>query len=140
MKRTPLVRTTPLIAKAQLARVPFKAVGWQSVPTGTRRNDLGASTRLAQVSPKRRKEQAERSKVLRVMFPEPVVCAVPDCTSVATDPHEPLTRGRGGSITDPNNIVGLCRHHHDAIHSEPPWAYELGLLRHSWDKPTGDAA
>lgn len=78
-------------------------------------------------------EDRERGKVLRAMFPEPVVCAVPDCGQVATDPHEPLTRARGGSVVDPANIVGICRRHHSEIHAEPPWAYELGLLRHSWE-------
>jgi len=78
-------------------------------------------------------EDRERGRVLRSLFPEPVVCAVPECMQVATDPHEPLTRARGGSITDPDNILGICRHHHSEIHAEPAWAYELGLLRHSWE-------
>jgi hypothetical protein len=49
------------------------------------------------------------------------------------DPHEPLTRARGGSITDPDNLIWLCRAHHSWVHSEPTKAHELGLLQHSWE-------
>lgn len=63
------------------------------------------------------------------------LCAVPWCTSVAADLHEPLTRARGGSITDPDNAEPLCRRHHDEVtFGEPAWAYELGLLIHEWDE------
>jgi hypothetical protein len=44
-----------------------------------------------------------------------------------------LTRARGGSITDPDNIVLLCRRHHDDVGRGEPWAYDMGLLVHSWD-------
>jgi len=33
------------------------------------------------------------------------------------------------------STVGLCRRHHNEVHTEPEWAYQLGLLRHSWDLP-----
>ncbi|WP_262403460.1 hypothetical protein, partial [Actinomadura sp. CNU-125] len=66
-------------------------------------------------------------------------CAVPDCGRPADDVHEPLTRARGGSIIDPANMAPLCRPHHTEITDEQPaWAYDLGLLVHSWDG--GDAA
>lgn len=48
-------------------------------------------------------------------------------------PHEPLSRGRGGSITDPDNIVMICAGHHAAVHDNPRLATERGLLRSSWD-------
>jgi len=71
-------------------------------------------------------------------------CERPGCGSLADDVHEPLTRARGGSITDKNNATALCRPCHDEVtfkpESELGWAYEAGLLRHSWDGPTGDAA
>lgn len=96
---------------------------------------LRRSERLAPRSKKRAADDRERGKVIRALFPagEFHQCAVPGCASEATDPHEPLTRARGGSVTDPHNIVGLCRLHHNEIHLEPDWAYDLGLLRHSWD-------
>jgi hypothetical protein len=98
-------------------------------------NPLRRSQGLAPRSAKKAAEDRERGKVIRAKFPagEFHQCAVPGCTSEATDPHEPLARARGGSTTDPDNIVGLCRRHHDEIHLELPWAYALGLLRHSWD-------
>jgi hypothetical protein len=63
----------------------------------------------------------------------PQICPVPNCTALADSPHEPHTRGRGGSITDPANVVMLCWFHNWQISAEEPaWAYELGLLKHSW--------
>jgi len=65
---------------------------------------------------------------------------MPGCPLPADDVHEPLTRARGGSIVDPENMRPLCRaHHHWVTVSEPQAAYDLGLLRHSWDHG-GDAA
>jgi hypothetical protein len=91
---------------------------------------------LNPVSKKRQRENRERNAMLRSMFPEPenVMCVVPGCCNRADDPHEPLTRARGGSITDPTNIAPLCRpHHREITDTEPEWAYALGLLKHSWD-------
>jgi hypothetical protein len=57
------------------------------------------------------------------------------CRGWADDIHEPLTRGRGGSITDEANQVPGCRPCHDVLtfapESELGWAYDRGLLRHS---------
>lgn len=41
----------------------------------------------------------------------------------ATEVHELLPRGRGGSITDPSNCVPLCHDCHTAItdHTAPDW-------------------
>ena len=99
---------------------------------------------LNQVSPKRARESRQRRAVIRAMFPDRPACARPGCTAWADDVHEPLTRARGGSIVDPENMVPLCRPHHDEVtfapESELGWAYECGLLRHSWDRPEGGAA
>ena len=70
-------------------------------------------------------------KTVLTLFP---VCQVPWCTHPSEDVHEPLTRARGGSILDLDNAVAVCRMHHDLIHLEDPIWYELGLLRHSWEK------
>lgn len=56
-----------------------------------------------------------------------------DCRG-ALDPHEPLTRARGGSITDPDNLAWICRAHHDHIHEHPDEGHRVGLLRHSWER------
>lgn len=92
-----------------------------------------------------------RGRMVRAKYPERPLCVVyvlfqhhpglipaeviSRCGRWADDGHEPLTRGRGGSITDPDNIEPPCRYCHDAIGLEPAWAYELGLLKHSWPTP-----
>lgn len=42
--------------------------------------------------------------------------------------HEKLTRGRGGSILDPDNVLALGRRCHNRVHDNPKWATERGLL------------
>lgn len=54
------------------------------------------------------------------------------CGRWADDVHEPLSRARLGSITDPGNATAPCRCCHDAITPGPPWALALGLVEHSW--------
>lgn len=49
------------------------------------------------------------------------------------DPHEIKTRARGGSILDPENILIVCRGHHDWIDLHQPDSHRLGLLKHSWE-------
>jgi hypothetical protein len=66
-------------------------------------------------------------------------CGRPECHRRADDLHEPLSRARGGSITDEANVRPLARECHDEITLGPDWAYEAGLLRHSWDAPGGAA-
>ena len=108
----------------------------------TRRTQLRSAATLARgkgLAARSKKQQAayrERIRMLAAMVRAehgPIVCAVPDCGELAQDPHEPLTRARGGSITDPDNVTLICRRHHEEIHLEPAWAYQLGFLRHSWE-------
>jgi hypothetical protein len=105
---------------------------------------LGRSTRLARVTPlrpvsaKRRAENRVRRQVVQAVFGDAPRCQRPGCTRLADDVHEPLTRARGGSITDPVNMVPLCRACHMQVQLGPAWAYDLGLMLHSWDG--GDAA
>jgi len=107
--------------------------------------ELERRTPLRAVSAKRQAENRLRRKVVVELFPERPMCAKPGCVRFADDVHEPLTRARGGSITDPANMAPLCRECHDAVtfrpDSELGWAYEIGLLRHSWVSPqSGEAA
>jgi hypothetical protein len=86
-------------------------------------------------SPKRARENRQRTKMRREAFGYAPMCAVPGCCNRADDLHEVLSRARGGSITDPENCVPLCSPHHgDITDTEPQWAYDMGLLRHSWDE------
>lgn len=90
-------------------------------------------TGLRSQSRKRRAANRVRRQVVKAAFGDQPACAVPSCGRWADDVHEPLTRARGGSIVDPANMAPLCRGHHDEItFTEPSWAYDLGLLKHSW--------
>lgn len=78
----------------------------------------------------------QRVPLVQQLAAEAGICPVIGCTNAADSPHEPLTRARGGSITDPDNVVMVCWPHNQEISAdEPQWAYEQGLLRHSWDGP-----
>lgn len=75
-----------------------------------------------------------RRRIVAKGFAEHPTCQVPWCRRPSTDPHEPLTRARGGSILDPANIRYICSEHHREItDTEPAWAYPLGFLVHSWE-------
>ena len=76
------------------------------------------------VSSKRAKEQRQRSKVLAEVFGATPPCA--RCGGPADDAHELLSRARGGSITDPTNIVPLCRADHRWITEHPAEAAAEG--------------
>lgn len=59
--------------------------------------------------------------------------AASNCQGKAVDGHEILTRARGGSITDPRNILHVCRRGHEWITAHPVEAEGVGLVRNSWD-------
>ena len=113
-----IARRTPLAARTPLHRG----------------KPLERKTPLPQVSRKRAREIRERRAMLQAKYPGITLCEVPFCNRGADDAHEPLTRARGGSITDPENVKAVCRPHHDEItFEEPEWAYDLGFLVHSWE-------
>lgn len=115
--RTPLQRGTGLTTRVPLAR------------TGPLRP---RSTKTAHV-------YVTRRQIVSELFLYPSVCEVAECTVIATDPHEPLTRARGGDILDRANIRLVCHYHNWLFsQSEEPWMYEQGFLIHSWDG--GEAA
>lgn len=94
------------------------------------------SGRLPAASSKRKKAMSARKKMLAEFYTG--ICEgakrVPDVRCGGPlDPHEPLTRARGGSITEPENLMWICRNHHDWAHAHPLQAHKVGLLRHSWD-------
>lgn len=110
--RKPLQRRTPLRATAVLERrTPLRPRSRKTAARYITRRELAAE-----------------------MFLYPSVCEVPWCATIATDPHEPLTRARGGNMLDPANVRKVC-HFHNWLFSqrEEPWMYELGFLVHSWD-------
>ena len=96
---------------------------------------LGRASRIKPRSRKTAAKYVQRRALVAEMFAEPTVCEVPWCTNTATDPHEPKTRTRGGSILNRANVRLICAPHHSEIHdTEPAWAYELKFLKHSWDE------
>ncbi|MEO3869417.1 hypothetical protein ABGB18_11345 [Nonomuraea sp. B12E4] len=128
MKRNqPLRRKTALKAKKPLERkTPLRATG-----------NLDRSAPLPKQSKKRQQENRDRHAMKNAMFPDSrPPCIVPWCGLLADDLHEPLTRARGGSITEPDNAVPTCRGHNDELTNEPAWGYELHLLVHAWDRRT----
>lgn len=52
----------------------------------------------------------------------------------STDVHEVVSRARGGSILDPNNLVALCRACHTFITENPEIAHDQGWSKHSWER------
>lgn len=100
--------------------------------------------RMKQVSARRAAQNRQRRAMVTALYPDRPQCARPGCPRMADDIHEPLTRARGGSITDPGNQKPLCRPCHDEVTFAPEstlgWAYDAGLLVHSWDADRTGAA
>ena len=98
--------------------------------------------RIRPVSKKRAAENRRRKQVTDAMKREgPVLCQFPCrdwgvegpidsvCNRRADDCHEIVSRARGGSITDPANLLPLCREHHRWVTEHPIEAEKLGLSR-----------
>lgn len=50
-----------------------------------------------------------------------------DCKRIGTDLHHiEKRRGRNHS---PENLLNLCREHHDYIHANPAWAYDNNYMK-----------
>lgn len=80
------------------------------------------------VSARRRRQNAIRRRLLAVAREEWIGCEarLEGCQNTATDWHERLSRARGGSITDENNRVFLCRSCHIFITDHPRFSEENG--------------
>lgn len=101
-----------------------------------KRTPLRRRTRLRGMSPKRKAlNELRRIFVAEQLAAKPWCEAriYPLCTGRAVDVHELKTRARGGSITDPDNVLALCRACHHHITVNPAWAVEHGFMRHSWE-------
>ena len=75
-------------------------------------------------SKKRQAEFRERKAMLMEAYGKTPRCFV--CGGMADDAHELLSRARGGSITDPENVRPVCREDHRRITENPAWAEENG--------------
>jgi len=68
----------------------------------------------------------KRIPLVQALFADQPACAA--CLAEpAVDPHEILPRGRGGSITDPGNVIPLCRPCHTWVTTNPAEAEARGL-------------
>jgi hypothetical protein len=109
VKRTPLTRKTPLTGGQPLRRTP-----------------------LAFRSRKRERDYRIRRQLARALEAEgPVMCEWPGCPALAEDLHERLSRAQGGSVVDTENLVTICRSHHDYLTHNPDGrkeAIRLGLV------------
>ncbi|MER6809933.1 hypothetical protein ABT299_11690 [Spirillospora sp. NPDC000708] len=139
MKRSPMPRrSSPLQRSKPLERAAAPDKPTEPGPDSADPDNSGrpASKPKRRLRPRSRKAEAAyrvRRPMLKALTDMHPYCVRPGCNRFAADGHEPLTRARGGSITDPDNVVLLCRPCHDELGTEPAWAYDLGLLRHSWD-------
>lgn len=94
-----------------------------------RRTPLRRGKQLAKRSLKMTERYVERRRMVADLLGRFPVCQFPQCVNKSVDIHEPLSRARGGSITDETNAVALCRACHSWVHDHPQQATELSLLR-----------
>mgnify|MGYP000851014786 FL=1 len=80
---------------------------------------------MRSVSKKRAAELRKRRRIVERMKADgPVLCQ--RCGRLADDLHERLSRARGGSITDPENLIPLCRDDHRWVTEHPIEAEQEG--------------
>jgi hypothetical protein len=84
----------------------------------------------------RQRAISERAAMIRARYGDYAHCEARflGCSGIAVDTHEILTRGRGGSITDGENTLPLCRPCHKWITEHPAWSDAHGWTLHSWDR------
>ncbi len=80
----------------------------------------------------------ERRKVIEALLTERgpgCEARLVGCDGLAVDCHEVLRRSQGGSLTDPANLMLLCRSCHRWVTEHPTGAAAAGLARWSWGAP-----
>lgn len=107
MRRTPLKRKTPLRGASALRRSPMKQ---------TRSKKLAVPKEVYSEVVLR-----DGGCVARRLVPD-IACYG------RLDPHHVLRRSQGGLDTA-DNLVTLCRAHHDWVHANPARARQLHLLK-----------
>ena len=106
MKRTPLKRKTPM----KRATKPMNKT------SKSKRKELATRRSLTDELLKERGSKCQAN-------------IAGACQGLWTDKHEILSRGRGGSATDKDNILCVCRACHDIITNNTVWAEAQGFLR-----------
>lgn len=88
-------------------------------------------TPIRRESKKRAALNRVRARVVADMKRDgPVLCA--RCGGRADDLHERLSRARRGSLTDPANLIPLCRADHDWVSTHPKEAALEGVSLSSY--------
>ncbi len=120
MKRSPMPqRTQPL----------HRVVSMRPSDDARRRGWLRAA------SAKRQAVNRERREVIEALLAERgpgCEARLVGCDGRAVDCHELLRRSQGGSLTDPSNLLLLCRSCHSWATEHPADAVTAGLSRWSW--------
>jgi 5-methylcytosine-specific restriction endonuclease McrA len=95
-------------------------------------------------SKKKEKEYVERRKLVADLLSEQPYCQACPAFAVhdekatyvrraSVDVHELKRRSQGGSITDRDNCIAVCRECHNRIGNNPQLAFDLGLAKKSWE-------
>lgn len=104
--------------KTPLKRTPFN----RKVPLNSKRA-------VRPKSPKRRSEAQELARICERIIEHPsAVCQVDGCGKRPHDPHHRREMGMGGAYANPENVMAVCRPHHDQIHAETDWSRAQGYL------------
>lgn len=102
-----------------------------------RKTPMKRSGALRQRSKKmQRMYDEERIPLVKELLEKHPSCAalLKGCTRRATQVHEVKSRGRGGSIVNPENCVTLCDNCHRYITAHPKWAKEQEWLKSAWEE------
>lgn len=124
-----------LVARGLVADGTVTDAGRRAINPG-----LAVRTPMRRRSRKVREQYEEtggRRDIVAQLLAERPVCEVAGatggrCTREAVDVHEKLMRSAGGSITDIDNLMTVCRACHLHLHSHPVKARELGFLVSKW--------
>lgn len=91
---------------------------------------------LNSMSPKRKEEMKEYSKLRKVYMKDHHECEIclalyAPVVNLATEIHHRLPLGRGGKLTDTSIFIAICRPCHELMKSQIKWAEEKTyVLRH----------
>lgn len=97
-----------------------------------RKRPLQRSSKIRPRSKKTERTYTKRRALVAELLRDQPVCQ--RCHSAAaTDVHEILSRARGGSILDLDNLAVLCRPCHSWITTHPALATEEGWLTSAWN-------
>lgn len=78
---------------------------------------------------KRQRDRQDRLRQIAESLGPFVECAWPGCGQPPDDLHHVKRRSQSSD----DEVIALCRTHHDLCHREPAEARRLGFLKRSWE-------